>query len=113
MAKFRGVIGYAEDAVESTPGVWTEPIVEHSAFGDVVRTSRKLGEGESINDDISVGNSISIVATAYAREHFFAIRYVKWAGAIWKVEEVTDDPDRPRLILRLGGVYHGPTAEAP
>jgi hypothetical protein len=31
--------------------------------------------------DLSVSNSISIVADAYASEHFFAIRYIEWAGA--------------------------------
>ena len=51
------------------------------------------------------------VADAYANEHFFAMRYVKWAGVLWKVDNV--DVESPRLILRLGGVYDGPTYEPP
>ncbi|MCA1806977.1 MAG: hypothetical protein LC687_03870, partial [Actinobacteria bacterium] len=58
--------------------------------------------------DLSVGNSISIVADAYANEHFFAIRYIRWAGTLWTVQNV--DVESPRLVLRLGGVYNGPTA---
>lgn len=110
MAKFYGVIGYAEDPVETAPGVWTDNvIVEYSYYGDVVRNTRKLVENElQLNNDLSVGNSISIVADAYANEHFFAIRYIVWAGTRWIVTDV--EVQSPRLLLRLGGVYNGPTA---
>lgn len=108
MAKFHGKIGYGE-SVEKAPGVWEDVITERSYFGDVVRNSRQLREGEFVNNDLSVGNSISIVADAYANEHFFAIRYIKWAGTLWKVSNV--EVQSPRLILRLGGVYNGPKAE--
>lgn len=109
MAKFYGPIGYGE-SVETKPGVWVDRIVEYSYFGDVIRNSRKLDTGEKINNDISVGNSISIVADAYANEHFFAMRYIKWAGTLWSVDNV--QVESPRLILRLGGKYNGPTAPA-
>lgn len=107
MAKFFGKVGYGTSE-ETAPGVWTDVIVEKNYYGDVVRNSRKLVPGEHLNDDISVGNSISIVADAYANDHFFAIRYLEWAGTLWTVENV--DVQSPRLLLRLGGVYNGPTA---
>lgn len=107
MAKFHGAVGYGE-TVESRPGVWEDVITEKTYFGDVIRNSRGLKEGEGVNLDLSVGNSISIVADAYANEHFFAIRYIRWAGALWTVSNV--DVQSPRLVLRLGGVYNGPTA---
>lgn len=110
MAKFYGKIGYGT-TVESVPGVWKDTIVEALYYGDVVRNTRSLSEGESLNNDISVNNSISIVADAYANEHFFAIRYVEWAGTLWTVSEV--DVQSPRLLLRLGGVYNGPRYQAP
>lgn len=106
MAKFFGVIGFGE-TVEKAPGVYDDSIVEHNYYGDVVRNSRQLKEGEYLNNDILVQNSISIVADAYANEHFFAIRYIKWVGTLWTVQDVT--VQSPRLILRLGGVYNGPT----
>ena len=108
--KFYGPVGYGE-TVETTPGVWVARIVEYNYYGDVIRNSRKLDNGDKVNDDISVGNSISIVADAYANDHFFAMKYVKWAGVLWKVDNV--DVESPRLILRLGGVYDGPTYEPP
>lgn len=110
MARFFGRIGYG-DSVETTPGVWVDTIVEHSYYGDVVRNTRNLSEGENLNYDLSVGNSISILADAYANDHFFAIRYVEWAGALWTVSDV--EVQSPRLLLRLGEVYNGPTAGAP
>lgn len=109
MAKFYGKIGYGETVeTPSDSGVWVDQIVEYSYYGDVVRNTRRLAEGEYLNNDLTVNNSISIVADAYAREHFFAIRYVEWAGTLWTVSDV--EVQSPRLILRLGGVYNGPRA---
>jgi hypothetical protein len=107
MAKFYGEIGYGE-TVESAPGVHKDQIVEYKYKGDILRNTRRLTEGQSVNNDITVNNSISIVADAYAREHFFAIRYIRWAGVLWTVSDV--EVQSPRLILRLGGVYNGPVA---
>jgi hypothetical protein len=106
MARFFGRIGYGE-SVEKSPGVWVDEIVEFSYYGDVIRNARNLQQGENLNPDLSVQNSISIVADAYANEHFFAIRYVEWSGALWTVSSV--EVQSPRLLLRLGEVYNGPT----
>lgn len=107
MAKFYGPIGYGE-TIEKSPGVWDDVITEYMYYGDVTRNTRKLESGDNVNNDLSVGNSISIIADAYAREHFFAMRYIKWAGTLWTISEVAEQS--PRLILRLGGVYNGYTA---
>jgi hypothetical protein len=106
MARFRGVVGYGESA-ETSPGVFEESITTRTYSGDVIRDARNLQEREQVLDDISVQNSISIVADPYANEHFHAIRYVEWAGSLWKVTSV--EVQRPRLLLRLGGIYNGPT----
>jgi hypothetical protein len=105
--KFYGAVGYG-DTVESAPGVWKDVITETSYFGDVIRNTRQLQDGSKVNDDLSVNNSISIVADEYANEHFFAIRYVVWAAAYWIVTNV--EVQSPRLLLTLGGVYNGPKA---
>jgi hypothetical protein len=110
VAKFYGKIGYGI-STETAPGVWQDEIVERDYYGDIVRNVRTLQEGQNLNNDISVGNSISIVADAYANEHFFAIRYIQWAGTLWTVSDV--EVQSPRLLLRLGGVYNGPKATAP
>jgi hypothetical protein len=104
--RFSGKVGYGV-TVETAPGVHVNQMTEYTYFGDVLRNSLKFQSGESVNNDLSVSNSISIVADAYAREHFFAIRYVEWAGTKWSVVDI--EQQSPRLILRLGGVYNGPT----
>jgi hypothetical protein len=109
MARFYGKVGYGEP-VESSPGVWDNEITEYSYYGDVVRNTRSLeqsGDTPKLNDDISVGNSISIVADAYAKEHFHLIKYVEWSGSLWTVTSV--EVRAPRLVLSLGTVYNGPT----
>ena len=120
MAKFYGQVGYAE-SVETVPGVsgvWEDVITERNYYGDVIRNARYLKEpeGDRLNKDITLQNSISIVADAFAYEHFFAIRYVVWMGVRWTVTDVEVQPSNPRLQLRVGGVYRGQTptvAETP
>jgi hypothetical protein len=108
MTRFFGRIGYGESIEkESAPGVYVDQIVEYSYYGDVIRNARNLTPGENLNPDLSVQNSISVVADAYANEHFFAIRYVEWQGVLWTVDAV--EVQSPRLLLRLGEVYNGPT----
>jgi hypothetical protein len=107
MARFYGRVGYAEQAIEESPGVWVSPIVEYSYYGDILRNTRYLRDNNKVNSDLSVENLISILADAYANEHFFAIRYVEWAGVLWTVDSV--EVQSPRLLLRLGEVYNGPT----
>jgi hypothetical protein len=102
--RFYGEVGFG-DTVEQAAGVYTDDITEKSYYGDVVRATRELSAGDELNRDLSVQNSISIVADAFASENFFAIRYVNWAGVRWTVTSV--QVQRPRLILTLGEVYNG------
>lgn len=112
MARYFGKIGYGQ-TIESPPdsGVWQDEITEIEYYGDVVQSIKRSEEAEKLNKDISVGNSISVVADQYAIDHFFAIRYIEWAGALWTVTSV--EVKSPRLLLRLGSVYNGPTPTAP
>lgn len=103
MAKFFGSIGYA-DTVETAPGVWEEQIVEYSYYGDLIRNTRQLQSGETLNDNINVANEISIVADPFARQNFHKMRYVEFMGAKWKISNV--EVGYPRLILTIGGLYN-------
>ena len=109
MAKFYGPVGYAERS-EIRPGVWEDTVIERTYYGDIQKDTAKWREGsDRVLPELSVANTISIVADAYANKNFHAIRYIHWAGSNWSVSEV--QVERPRLIFRLGGVYNGPTAE--
>src|SRR4051794_6554396 len=110
MARFHGKIGYAQ-TTETAPGVHQEVITERDYYGDVVQNRSLLRASAQVNPDTTSGNSISIVADAFAREQYLAIRYVYWAGVRWTVQDV--EVQHPRLILRLGEVYNGLTPAAP
>jgi hypothetical protein len=105
MARFYGKVGYG-NSIEISPGVWDSVITEKTYAGDVVRTSIRLRSEGQVNENLTSGNSISIVADSYATERISAIKYVEWSGTLWSVTEV--EQQSPRLILRLGGVYNGP-----
>lgn len=107
MAKFYGVIGYAVTE-ETKPDVWVETVTERPYFGDIVRESRRVENSQdTINDGITMNNEISIVADPYAQEHIYAMRYVKFRGAAWKITSV--EVQYPRLNISIGGIYNGKT----
>lgn len=103
--KFFGKVGYIETA-ETTPGVWSEQLVEVDYYGDVIRDYSRSESTQTLNDNISVNNMISVVADAYAFEHFSTIKYVEWQGSKWKISSV--EVKRPRLILYVGELYNEP-----
>lgn len=102
MAKWYGNIGFT-DFVEVAPGVRPETITERPYFGDVIRNTRMLQNSGDINDNVNIGNQISVVADPYAADHIYDMRYVEYLGNNWKVTNV--DVQYPRLILSLGGLY--------
>ena len=104
MAKYFGSIGYAE-TTETSPGIVKEQIVSRDYYGDVIRNNRRLENSDKVNDDINITNQISIVSDPYAIDNFWKIRYATFMGQKWKVKDV--NVEFPRLILTLGGLYHG------
>lgn len=107
MPRFSGKVGYGESQEEPTgSGIWVDVITEFPYFGDVIRNSRNMDTNEQINGNLTVGNSISIVADEYANQHFFNIKYVMWQNKPWTVTNVK--VESPRLILSLGEIYNGP-----
>lgn len=110
MTRFSGKVGYGESQeVPPDSGIIVYVITEYPYFGDVTRNTRAMRDSETLNSDISVGNSISIVADAYARQNFMKIKYVWWNGHPWKVSNV-EVQDR-RLLLSLDDIYNGPFPE--
>ena len=108
MAKWYGRVGYVE-TVEIEPGVWEPKVTERPYFGDLLKNvSKWVTNSNSVNDNLNIANQISIVADSYAYQHFSSVKYVEFMGAMWDVTSV--EPQYPRLILSIGGVYDGPQA---
>lgn len=104
MAKFYGKIGYIQN-IEVEPGVWADKATERSYYGDVTRDTSRFQQSDGVNDDITINNTISIVADPYANENFQYMRYVEYMGIKWKVTNA--EVRYPRIILSLGGMYNG------
>lgn len=109
MAKFHGKVGYAHDQ-EFPPnsGIWVKVVTEHEYSGDVIREARNFSSTNQVNDNLSLGNRISIVSDDFANSNWASMVYVKLGEVYWRVSSV--EISRPRLILSLGGVYNGPKA---
>lgn len=104
MARFSGKVGFIEN-VETGLSKWTNVETIRHYYGDVQRIVRRTDNRGEANDSITINNEISIVADPYAKTHFFAIQWVEWQGVKWKVDHV--EVLYPRLILSLGGIWHG------
>lgn len=111
--KFSGLVGYCY-SVEGTgdrEGIWEDVVDERHYFGDVLQFNPRWDAGKDVLDDKRLMNKISIVADAFMWHHVDGLKYVHLHGANWEISAV--EVLRPRLILTLGGVYHGPTARTP
>jgi hypothetical protein len=110
MAKYYGEIGYliTGEKYENGygTGIWEERFETRKYYGDQINTSSRWQASSHLNDDIKLTAQLSIVADPFAMENFMHIKYAVWKGAKWKVEKA--DPQYPRIILSLGGLYNGP-----
>lgn len=102
--KYSGKVGYFYTE-ETKPGLFEEKQVWRKYKGDVLRIVKRDSYGSKVNADVSVSNQISIVADAFARNHYFYIRYIEWQGALWDVTDV-DITQYPRIMISLGGLSH-------
>lgn len=106
MAKWYGVIGYAETVeMKNKPGTWIPKITERHYYGDFYRNTRRYQTSGGVNGDVNISNQISIVADPYANQNFHMMRYVEYMGRNWTITNV--DVQYPRLILTIGGLYNG------
>lgn len=107
MTRFRDKVGYRlPDGL--VDGVAQVSIVERVYKGDVLETIASSPEGEKVNDDIRLQDRVSFLADAYALENFSRIKFVLRMGIPWIAQTVR--VERPRIVVSLGGVYHGPRA---
>lgn len=105
MAKYYGSIGFLKTNDETSPGVYTEIYDEVSVKGEILQNSRRIVSGESINDDVTINNKISIAMDPSIFKKYHSIRYATYMGSKWKVDSV--EVANRRLILTLGGIYNG------
>lgn len=89
--------------MEDEPGIWVDTIEERSYKGDITRSGRRFDNSENINDNFTITNVFSIISDAFLYSHIPAMRYIEYLGSKFKIVSV--EVDRPRVEIRVGGVY--------
>lgn len=107
--KYYGKLGYDIGPTEVAPGVFEDVILEQTVYGDVLNSTINSRAQDQVIPDRSITNQFSIVADAYAFRYLHAMRYLTWHGTPWEIKQV--EVRQPRILIRVGGVYHGPTVE--
>lgn len=107
--KFYGKIGFWRDDVETSPGIYNGVVIERPYFGDVLKNNRRWQNTGNQNDSLTTNNQISILSDLYFQQNWTSIKYVIWNDVKLKVSNV-DLEGYPRVILDLGGEYHGENA---
>lgn len=108
MPKTRCEIGFGYDR-EIRPGVYDLEIVERVYYADIVRDTLEVASGGQVLGDLYTANAFSVVADAYAEMNFFNMKYIFWNGRPWYIKQV-EVQAKPRLLIRIGGVWNGPRA---
>ena len=104
MAKWHGEIGFGIP-VETSKGNWDFQIVKRYYDGEDTPTVARSESTENHNDTVRINNTIDIVADPFARDNFYNIKYVTYAGIKWKMSSV--EVRYPHLIITMGEVYNG------
>lgn len=101
--KCSGKIGYARTE-ETSPGVYDEIITEKQYYGDVVRNTAQIVDSSTINSNLQLNNSISVLCNKYMTDNLGCIRYLTFKKSKWKVKsiEIKDN----RMIFALGDLYN-------
>lgn len=108
MNKWYGKVGYIM-LEETEPGVWEENVIVRKYYGDILRNRPGWQtNSESTNDNLTVNSQISIVLDDFAYQQSHFIKFVEFMGSMWEVDSI--EPQYPRLILTLGGVWNGKQA---
>lgn len=110
MNKFTGNIGFVE-TVETEPGYWEPQITEKFYLGDWIKFSGKFRlTSDSTNDEKDIASTLSIVLDPWTFQHSSCVRYIEFMGAKWSVTAI--EPQHPRLLLTIGGLYNGGSTQA-
>ena len=104
MTKFYGLIGFVE-TVEVKPDVWDTRETSRPYCGDLVRNQRRWENSQSVNENLTISNEVSIIADKFAYDNLNAMKWVEIAGSKWKITSVT--MEYPRVTLSVGGLYNG------
>lgn len=103
MARYYGSVGFVT-TVDKGYGVWESEETVFPYYGDIISNVRRWSDKQdSVNSNLALNNTISIIADKFAFGNLAAIRWAEYMGEKWQVTSATIN--YPRIELTLGGVY--------
>jgi hypothetical protein len=105
MSKFAGKIGIQGDLIETSPGIWENPIREEKIIGDMERKPLRWRSGELSHDSATANHVLSFIASQKLLPDIMNVLWVEWNNKKWSVKNI--EHEKPRVRLTLGGAYNG------
>lgn len=91
-------------------GVWEETIVERLFYPEVLKSYHNVTiPTDSVIAEPRISDKLSIVCDQFLMANLGCIKYVTYMGSRWAVSAI--ESGYPRIILSIGGLYHGPGPE--
>lgn len=103
--RYSGTIGIKAAPVETSPGIWSEPVAIHNIFGQIRLKGTRWTQGELSQDKVRANHIVSIIGPESLVNDFSEALWITWQGIKWTVTTV--EYARPRINLTLGAPYNG------
>lgn len=99
--KWFGKIAFTHQE-ETEDGIWEDTPIVREYYGDIQRLSKR-DQLSGINSDLTITNTLSVVADPFLLNSFSDILYVEFMEKKWRVNSV--EVGYPRLTMTLGSLY--------
>lgn len=103
MNRYSGSIGYHSEPIETSPGVWSEPIVEIAIKGTVMWSSSRYQVGENSQGDIKPNHKVRFMIPDIDNFDPTRLSWISWNGRNWTISAF--EMDHPAVIVTLGVLY--------
>ena len=105
MARFFGKVGFVRTEDDGT-GIFVEKTTVREYFGDLNNNVRRWDHRQdSVNDDVTLNNNVSILSDDFAYENLEAMKWVEFRGVKWRITSV--EVNYPRITIFFGGPWNG------
>ncbi len=104
MTRYLGTIGIKRGSEETSPGIHDITIEDVEVTGEIRNVGAKW-QNAGMRDSVTARHVLSIVTPEDSMIDFTEVVYIVWQGRKWSVINI--EYKRPRVELRLGGLYNG------
>jgi len=103
--RYAGLIGVKLPPEEVSPGVWHPRVKTIKVRGKIYALKVSWSSGTLQQETPRATHKLTFIGTAELLSDSLLPLWVEWQGTKWEVISV--DYQRPRIELRIGGVYNG------